>query len=161
MKKVIMKGDTMKVDGYNIPDDLHYTKDHEWIRRDKDGCVKIGITDYAQQMLKEITFVYFPEKGITFNIFETICTVESIKAISELFSPITGEISQINEKLLKKPNLINEDPYGKGWILTIHPQNFDEEVEKLITSKQYAQIVEKLLQVDKNLLIYRWKETEL
>lgn len=150
----------MKVDGYNVPDDLHYSKEHEWIRIENEGCIKIGITDYAQQMLKEITFVYLPEKGTTFNISETVCTVESIKAISELFNPFTGEIIQVNDQLLKKPSIINEEPYGKGWIITIRPLKFKEEVKKLINSEQYARYIKGLIKVDKNLLIYKWKEKE-
>jgi len=150
----------MKVNGYNVPDDLRFNKDHEWIRIENDGCIKIGITDYAQQMLKEITFVYLPEKGLTCNISETICTVESIKAISELFNPFTGEIIQVNDELLKKPSIINEEPYGKGWIITIRPLKFKEEVGKLINSEQYAKYIKSLIKVDKNLLVYKWKEKE-
>jgi len=150
----------MKINGYNVPDNLHYNKEHEWIRIENDGCIKIGITDYAQQMLKEITFVYLPEKGITFNISETICTLESKKAISELFNPFTGEIIQVNDKLMKNPRIINEEPYGKGWIITIRPLKFKEEVGKLINSEQYAKYIKGLIKMDKDLLIYRWKEKE-
>ena len=151
----------MDSDGYYIPKDLSYTKEHEWIRQESNDCIRIGITDYAQKMLKEITFVYFPEKGITVNISETICTVESIKAISELYSPLTGLITGINEKILKKPNLINEEPYGKGWILTICPQKLNTEIGALITPEEYANYINELIKVDKNLLIYRWKDTEI
>jgi len=148
----------MKVNEYNIPDDLYYNKEHEWIRIENDECIKIGITDYIQQMLKEIIFIYLPKKGITVNISETICTVESKKAISELFSPFTGEIIQVNDELMKKPSIINEDPYGKGWIITIRPLKFKEELDKLINSEQYAKYIKGFIKVDKKLLIYRWKE---
>lgn len=148
----------MKIDGYNIPEELYYNKEHEWVRIEKNGYIKIGITDYAQQTLKEITFVYFPKKGFTFNISETICTVESVKAISELYSPFTGEIIQVNDELTKKPNIINDDPFGKGWIITIRPLKFKEEVGKLIDSEQYAKYIQSLIKVDNNLLVYRWRE---
>jgi glycine cleavage system H protein len=150
----------MKVNGYIIPEKLYYNKEHEWIQIMDDGDVRVGITDYAQKMLKEITFIYFPEKGETFNIFETICTVESIKAISELYNPFTGKIRQVNAKLKKKPSLINEDPYGKGWIVTIFPLKGIEEAKKLINAEQYAAYIKELIKVDSNLLIYKWKEKD-
>jgi glycine cleavage system H protein len=124
------------------------------------GRIRVGITDYAQKMLKEITFIYFPKKGEMFNIFETICTVESIKAISELYNPFTGKIMQVNTKLKKKPSLINEDPYGKGWIVTILPLKNTEEEKKLLNAEQYASYIKELIKIDSNLLIYKWKEKE-
>jgi len=148
----------MKVDGYNVPENLFYNKEHEWILIEKDKLIRMGITDYAQKMLREITFIYLLKKDVTVKRLDTICTVESIKAISELYSPFTGKIVEINEKIRKKPRIINEDPYGDGWIITIRPSRFEEEFSKLIKVEQYAMFVKKLIKIDKDLLIYRWRE---
>lgn len=148
----------MKVDGYDVPENLYYNKEHEWILIEKGSPIKIGITDYAQKMLREITFVYLPKKGITVKSLETIATIESVKAISEIYSPFTGKIVEVNEKLGVKPRIINEDPYGDGWIVVIRPSRLKTELKKLIKPNQYTTHIKKLIEIDKNLLIYRWKQ---
>jgi glycine cleavage system H protein len=148
----------MKADGYDVPDNLHYNKEHEWILTENGKPVRMGITDYAQRMLKEITFVYLPEKGMTVKRLEAICTIESIKAISELYSPFTGRIVEVNEKLGERPGIINEDPYGEGWIIAINPSRLKKEVGKMIRPEQYAEYVKELIKIDRDLLIYRWRE---
>lgn len=148
----------MKINEYNIPDDLYYNKEHEWIRIEKEGLVRIGITDYAQEMLREISIIYFLEDSLAVKRSETICTVQSVKAVSEIYSPFTGEIVDFNEKLSEKPTIINEDPYGDGWIAVIHPSRIRTELKKLVKPKKYASYIKKLIKIDENLLIYRWKQ---
>jgi glycine cleavage system H protein len=147
----------MKVNGYDIPENLLYNKEHSWVS-EQNNQLKVGITDYAQKMLKEITYLYLPNKGTSVKNFDVYGTVESIKAISELYSPFTGEIVEINEKLKKKPRIINEDPYGQGWIVVIRPINFEDERNALINAEEYAAYIKKLIVIDEDLLIYRWKK---
>lgn len=147
----------MKVNGYDVPKNLLYTKEHAWVLAE-DNQIKVGITDYAQKMLKEITYLYLPKKGMSVKSFDVLGTVESIKAISELYSPFTGKIFEINKKLMKKPRIINEDPYGQGWIVIICSSKFEKERNKLITAKEYAAYIQSLITIDEDLLIYRWKK---
>jgi glycine cleavage system H protein len=147
----------MKVNGYDVPENLLYNKEHAWIL-EKDGRITVGITDYAQKTLKEITYLYLPNKGKFVNIFEVFGTVESIKAISELYSPFTGTIVEINEKLRKNPKILNQNPYDQGWIIIIQPIQPQQERNKLITAAQYAAYIQELIVIDENLLIYRWKK---
>lgn len=102
-----------------IPDHLLYTKDHEWIRLEDDGLAVVGITDYAQESLGDITFVEFPETGASFALGDTFGVVESVKAASDLFMPIDAEVIEINEDVDSEPELLNQDPYEKGWLLKI------------------------------------------
>ena len=148
----------MKVDGYDVPENLYYNRDHLWILKKKGQLTKVGITDYAQKMLHELTFVYLPNKEKTIKIFEVFGTIESIKAISELYSPFTGVILEVNEKLRKNPRIINEDPYGEDWIVTIRTSRFEEESGKLEKPEQYAEYLRELIKFDANLLIHRWRE---
>ena len=148
----------MKVDGYDIPENLYYNKEHAWILIENESLVKLGITDYAQKMLREITFIYLPKKDTSIKCSEVFSRAESIKAISELYSPFTGKIIEVNEKIAKRPRIINEEPYGEGWIIKIRPSRLKEELEKLIKPEEYAAYIKGLIKIDKNLLIYRWRE---
>ncbi len=148
----------MRIDNYEVPENLCYNKDHAWVLMDEGQLVKVGITDYAQQALKEITFLYMPKKDAPIKFSEVFGRIESVKAISELYSPFTGEIVEVNEKLVKKPRIINEDPYGEGWIVMIRPSKRSEEQEKLIKPEEYADYIKGLIKIDKNLLIYKWRE---
>ena len=105
----------------NIPADLQYTKSHEWIRRLPDGNVEIGITDHAQQSLGDLVFVEVPEAGRQLSAGDACAVVESVKAASDVYSPLAGEVVAGNERLAKEPELINSDPYGAGWILRLKP----------------------------------------
>lgn len=103
-----------------IPADLKYTKDHEWLRIDADGTTAtVGITAYAQESLGDITYVDLPGEGDSFENGETFGAVESVKAASDLYSPATGDVSEVNEALDSTPELINDDPFGEGWIIKI------------------------------------------
>ena len=115
-----------------LQDDVRYTKDHEWARVE-DDAVKVGITDYAQDQLGDIVFVELPEPGDTFDQGEEFGTVESVKAVSELFMPISGEILSVNETLADAPELVNTEPYAGGWMVTIKPNDsgaFDALMDK-------------------------------
>ena len=105
----------------NIPGELQYTKSHEWIRRLPDGNVEIGITDHAQQSLGDLVFVEVPEAGRKLSAGDACAVVESVKAASDVYSPLAGEVVAGNERLAKEPELINTDPYGAGWILRLKP----------------------------------------
>lgn len=108
-----------------LPDDLKYSDDHEWIKQSGDE-VSIGISDYAQDQLGDIVFVELPEVGSTFDQGEEFGTVESVKAVSELYMPIAGEITAINEALEDEPELVNNDPYEGGWMVKVKPEDADE-----------------------------------
>lgn len=119
----------------NLPDDIRYSEDHEWARREGDA-IRVGISDYAQDQLGDITFVGMPNVGDSFRQKEEFGTVESTKAVSELFMPIGGEVLAVNEALGESPGLVNEDPYGRGWIILVKPHNPDE-IHSLMTKEEY------------------------
>lgn len=100
------------------PDDLRYTREHEWVRVQGDRAT-VGITDYAQKQLGDVVFVELPAPGRSLAVHETFGTVESVKAVSELFSPVAGEVVESNAKLLAKPELVNSDPYGEAWMMVV------------------------------------------
>ena len=122
----------------NIPDDLLYTKDHEWISI-VDDVATIGVTDYAQSELGDIIFIEFPNKGMKFNTGDPIGTIEAVKTVADIYSPVDGEILEINRALEDKPESINNDPYEKGWILKlckIHKDSSD-----LLTATDYKNMI--------------------
>ena len=113
---------TKEINDLNLPDDVRYTEDHEWAKQEADG-IKVGITDYAQDQLGDIVFVELPEVGDTFEKGEEFGTLESVKAVSEMFMPISGEIVTINEALEDTPELVNNEPYGGGWMIVLKPSD--------------------------------------
>ena len=119
----------------NVPEDLHYSKDHEWVRVDGDVAV-IGITDYAQNSLGDVVYVELPKAGDEFAASEPFGSVESVKAVSEVFTPIAGVIAQINESLADEPETVNSDPYGSGWMIRLKMSN-PGEVDSLLTAAEY------------------------
>ena len=123
-----------------IPSDLKYTKDHEWLRLESDGSVVVGVTDYAQESLGDVTFVELPDVGDTFAAGDTFGVVESVKAASDLFMPISGEIVSINEDLADAPEKVNSSPYGDAWLLKIRPED-SAEIEKLLSAADYEKLV--------------------
>jgi glycine cleavage system H protein len=108
-----------------ILEDVHYTKDHEWARPDE-TLITAGISDYAQDQLGEVVYVELPEVGERFEQAEAFGTVESVKAVSELYMPVGGEVVEINERLEEMPDLVNKDPYGDGWMIRIKPDDPDQ-----------------------------------
>lgn len=124
----------------SYPDDLKYTREHEWIRDNGDGSATIGITDFAQSELGDIVFVELEEEGFEFEQDEVFGTVEAVKTVSDLFAPVDGEIIEINEKLEDEPELVNDDPYGKGWMIKIKPADFSQ-LEGLMSAGEYQNII--------------------
>ncbi len=131
--------DEINVDGYIILKDRFYTKTHEWIKVEGDTGT-VGITDYAQKELQDITYVELPETGITVSAGEEVATVESVKHTSPIYSPVTGEIVEVNEILEDEPDTVNKDPYGDGWIFKIKLSKPDE-VNALLSPEAYAELV--------------------
>lgn len=128
-----------ELDELKLPEDLKYTKDHEWAKVDGDA-VLVGITDYAQDQLGDIVFVEMPEAGDSFQAGDEFGTLESVKAVSELYLPIGGEIVEVNEDLDDSPELINQDPY-KGWIVKVKPENMAE-MDTLLDRAGYLGILQ-------------------
>ena len=122
----------------NIPKDLRYTADHEYARKtDAAGVVQIGITDYAQGELGDVVYVDLPKKGAAFATHGVFGTIEAVKAVSELFCPVSGEITEVNSRLDKEPALVNSDPYGAGWMIKVKPSN-PAEIDGLLKSDAYT-----------------------
>jgi glycine cleavage system H protein len=123
----------------NHPDDLRYTKTHEWVRIDGDTAT-IGITDYAQEELGDIVFLELPEVGHALQKEQIFGAVESVKAASDLISPVTGEVVEINEELPDSPEEINQDPYVRGWMIIVRMEDLSE-VDELLTAEQYEELI--------------------
>ena len=119
----------------NIPDDLKYTKDHEWTRQ-KGGKVLVGITDFAQDQLGDVVFVELPAVGDEVKRGESFGVVESTKAVSELFAPVSGKVVEVNDPLVEAPEHINEDPYEEGWMIAIEPSD-PRELTELLDARAY------------------------
>ncbi len=121
----------------NVPVELQYTKSHEWVRREE-GTATIGITDHAQDELGDVVFVELPEKGTSFSAGDSFGTVESVKAVSDLYAPVGGEVVEVNETLNDSPELINEEPYGGGWMIRLR---ISEDAD-LLSAEEYEKLVE-------------------
>lgn len=124
----------------SIPSELKYTKEHEWIRDNGDGTATIGITDFAQGELGDIVYVELNDTGESYGQDDVFGTVEAVKTVSELFMPVAGEVVEINEELENEPELVNEDPYGKGWMVKIKPENPDD-LNSLLSADDYEQVI--------------------
>jgi glycine cleavage system H protein len=125
-------------DELKIDPGCYYTKEHEWAKPSGDVVI-IGISDYAQSQLHEIVYVELPKKDTNVNQGEAIGAVESVKAVSDFYSPVTGTVVEINEALLDSPEKINSDPYDNGWIAKVKPSNWDTNVSKLMDAEKYKQ----------------------
>jgi len=125
----------------NFPEDLKYTKEHEWIRDNGDGTITIGITDFAQSELGDIVFVELEPEGTELEAGDVFGTVEAVKTVSELFSPVTGEVLELNEELEDDPELVNTDPYGEGWMVKLSCSD-SSQLETLLSAEEYQQITE-------------------
>ncbi|MCC5915035.1 MAG: glycine cleavage system protein GcvH [Balneolaceae bacterium] len=123
-----------------FPDDLKYTREHEWVRDNGDGTVTIGITDFAQSELGDIVFVELEPEGSEFDQEEVFGTVEAVKTVSELFAPVSGEITEVNESLEDDPELVNSDPYGDGWMVKFKLSD-ESELEALLSVDEYKEVV--------------------
>ncbi|ACZ42403.1 glycine cleavage system H protein [Thermobaculum terrenum ATCC BAA-798] len=122
-----------------IPEDLKYTREHEWLRMEDDLAV-VGITDYAQRELGDVVFVDLPAVGSTVQQGEIFGSIDSVKTASDLYSPISGEVVEINSALADDPALVNTDPYGKGWMIKVRPRD-ESELDNLLTPQEYREYV--------------------
>jgi len=122
-----------------FPEECLYTKQHEWVRVNDDTAV-VGISDYAQKELGDIVFVELPKVGDTYDTNEPFGNVESVKAVSEVFCPIAGQVLEVNHKLADSPELINEDPYGDGWFIKLRVTN-SEELKELFSAEEYQEFI--------------------
>ena len=134
----------MDVTGYHIPDGLFYTKEHEWAKM-VGPVVVVGITDYAAKTLNDVVYVTFPKINEKVKQFKSMGTVESIKAVSELYSPLSGIITRLNERLESHPELVNKSPYTEGWLIEVKPDDFEVERKNLLGSRAYVSHIESLL----------------
>jgi glycine cleavage system H protein len=123
-----------------IPDDLLYTEEHEWVKKVSDDEITVGITDYAQGELSDVVFVELPEVGSSFAKMEPFGTIEAVKAVSELYTPVSGEITAVNDDLADDPAVVNRDPYGDGWMVRIR-LNDTSELDDLLSSQKYRALI--------------------
>lgn len=128
---------------YSIPENILYTREHEWAKIIGD-TVRIGITDYAAKTLNDVVYVSLPPVGQKIQQSTSFGTVESIKAVSELYSPFSGTVTLVNSGLSDHPELVNKSPYEDGWILEINPSKLDEEKDKLLDWKEYSELLRSL-----------------
>lgn len=126
---------------YNLPESLRYTKDDEWVRAEDDGQFRIGVTDYAQQQLGDVVFVELPEPGATYEAGQPFGVIESVKAVSDLFSPVDIRIVEVNGQLEDAPETVNADCYGEGWLIVVEP-NSAAEVEALLDADGYRKTID-------------------
>jgi glycine cleavage system H protein len=125
----------------DLPRDLYYTNEHEWLRKEEDGSITVGITDYAQAALGDLVYVEIPEIGQNIDAGGEMAVVESVKAASDVYSPLSGKITNVNEILANEPQIINLDPYGEGWIACIFPS---DEINNVMNADEYQQFLDDL-----------------
>ena len=126
-----------------VPDQLYYTKEHEWVRVEGDKC-RVGVTDYAQKSLHEIVYVDLPKIGARVDQMQSLGTVESVKAVADVFSPLSGEGLEVNNSLSDAPELVNKGPYEEGWITLIKPNDLKKELSGLMNAQAYREFLAKI-----------------
>ena len=124
-----------------VPTELKYTKSHEWVRQEDDGTVTIGITDHAQELLGDLVFVELPEVGSEMSAEDAVCVVESVKAASDVYMPISGEVVGVNDALADAPEIINDSPFDDGWLIRVNPSAVIE-LEDLMDADTYQAEIE-------------------
>lgn len=136
----------VNVEGYEVPEGLYYSKEWMWVKIE-DGKARIGVTDYAQKQMREIVFAELPGVGADVRRGEPFGTLESVKAVSDLVSPLSGRVIEVNDRVSERPELINEDPYGEGWLIVVEPVSLEEDLKALMTFEQavewYREIAKK------------------
>jgi len=128
---------------YNVPEDVYYTKEHEWVRLEGEKC-RVGVTDYAQNSLHEVVYVDLPKVGLKVAQMQSLGTVESVKAVADVYSPISGIVLEVNNTLSDAPELVNKSPYGEGWITTIRPEDLKKELPGLMKAPDYKVFLKKI-----------------
>jgi glycine cleavage system H protein len=124
----------------DCPRELHYTKSHEWVRLENDDTVVIGITDFAQHQLGDLVFVELPDVLSGMEKEDELAVVESVKTAADVYAPITGNVMEVNQQLESRPELINQDPYGAGWICKMKPEDLDD-LDELMSAEQYQEMI--------------------
>jgi len=124
----------------NVPEELKYTKTHEWVRREGDGTITIGITEHAQELLGDMVFVELPDSGRALTAEEDCAVVESVKAASDIYAPVDGEVTEVNSVLEDSPEIVNQDPYGDGWLFRMKPAD-EAEIDCLLDAAGYSAVV--------------------
>lgn len=124
----------------NVPNELKYTKTHEWVRTESDGSLTVGITDHAQELLGDMVFVELPETEATYTTGDDCAVIESVKAASDIYCPISGEIISVNESLADTPEIINQDAYDAGWMFKLKPEDSGE-VDELLDAASYSELI--------------------
>lgn len=124
----------------NIPEELLYAQNHEWVRRQDDGTLRVGITDFAQDALGDVVFVDLPDLGRDLGSGEPFGEIESTKSVSDVYAPVIGEIVEINEELEDQPDLVNQDPYGEGWMIVMRPAP-DASMDHLMDAAAYSAMI--------------------
>lgn len=124
-----------------IPSDLRYTESHEWVRTEDDGTLQVGITDHAQEQLGDLVFVELPEVGDAVKAGDACAVVESVKAASDVYSPVSGEVTAVNESLADNPELVNQDAFGDGWLFAVKPED-EGELDSLLDAEAYSDTLE-------------------
>ena len=121
------------------PDDLRYNSEHEWARQE-DGRVRVGITQFAAEKMSDVVFIELPQVGAQVSFMQPFGVIESVKAVSDLFAPLSGTVVEVNTALASTPEVVNSDPYGQGWIIFVEPKDAGE-LQKLMTAQQYRKVV--------------------
>jgi len=119
------------------PSDRKYSKEHEWAKTDSKGLVIVGITHFAQDQLGDIVYIDLPKVGAKIEQFKKLGEIESVKAVSDIYTPVGGEVVEVNKAVVEKPETVNQDPFGKGWLVKIKPTNATPDIQKLMTAAQY------------------------
>ncbi len=125
----------------NVPEQLRYTEEHEWIETRDDGTVRLGITDYAQDQLGDVVFVELSDAGTDVDAGATLAEVESTKSVGEVYAPLAGVVESVNEQLVDQPELVNQDPYGEGWFVTLRPSG-DFDASSFLDAAAYRSLIE-------------------
>jgi glycine cleavage system H protein len=128
-----------------IPEDLLYTREHSWARQEGDGQVVVGVTEFIQDELGEISYVELPEEAMQVNQMEVIGSLESLRGVTEIFAPVSGKVTEVNELLLDDPTILNNDPYGDGWIAVVEVED-PEELKRLMDATDYQALIERDLE---------------
>jgi glycine cleavage system H protein len=131
-------------DEYKVEEEFYYSKEHEWAKKLEEGMVAVGVADYAQSQLHEIVYVELPELDSEVKQMEAIGAVESVKAVSDFYCPVSGKVVEVNDDLIDAPELINNSPYGDGWIAKIEPANLENDLGNLMDAAAYKELLKTL-----------------
>jgi len=135
----------MRVDEIDVPENLYYSKEHQWLSVEEQKC-RVGLTDYAQKQLHELVFIDLPAVGAGVTVGQIMGSVESVKTVSDIFSPVSGEVVDVNKSVQESPGIINKSPYQDGWIVAVKPSKLKEELKSLLSAEAYCSHVKGLLE---------------